>query len=88
MLNLNLDEEAERYLLAIVAAEKTSSSELIKQLLRSRWLALQTPKTFLERRGGSPQHLLNGDFNLSDRDVRKQTIAVHLQQRHNARQQP
>jgi hypothetical protein len=88
MLNLNLDEEAEHYLIDIVAAEQTTSSELIKQLLRTRWLALQTPRSFLERRGESPRHLLDGAADLSDRDVRKQKIADYLQQRHTAQQQP
>jgi hypothetical protein len=81
MLNLNLDGEAEHYLLDILSAEKITSSELIKQLLRSRWLALKTPKTFLERRGESPRQLLDGSPDLSDRDVRKQKIADYLQQR-------
>ncbi len=87
MLNVNLDEEAERYLLDLVAAEKTTSSELIKRLLHSRWQSLQPRKTFLERRGGSPTHLLNGSSDLSERDVRKQAIADHLRNRYTEQQQ-
>jgi hypothetical protein len=87
MLNIKLDEEAEQYLLDILSAEKTSSSELIKRLLRTQWLAVQSSKTFLERRGESPKHLLNEPDNLSDRDVRKQKIDDYLKHRHQAEQQ-
>ena len=86
MLNINLDEEAEQYLLDILSAEKPSSSELVKRLLRTQWLALQSPKTFLERRGESPRHLLSGPSDLSDRDVRKQKVGDYLRQRHQAEQ--
>jgi hypothetical protein len=87
MLNLNLDEDVEHYLFKIVAAEQTSSSELIKQLLRTRWLALKTPRSFLERHGESPQHLLDGAADLSDLDLRKQRIADYLQQHYTAQSQ-
>ncbi len=82
MLSVNLDAEAEQYLVAILSAEKTNSSELIKRLLRTQWLALNPGQTFLERRGAAPQNLLNGPADLSDRAVRKQAIADYLQQRH------
>lgn len=86
MLNINLDEESEHYLLEILSAEKTTSGELVKRLLRTQWLALQSPKTFLERRGEPPNHLLNGPADLSDRDVRKQRVGDYLKQRHQAEQ--
>ncbi len=69
MLSVNLDAEAEQYLVAILSAEKTNSSELIKRLLRTQWLALNPGQTFLERRGEAPQHLLNGPADLSDRTI-------------------
>ena len=86
MLNINLDEESEHYLRDILSTEKTTSSELIKRLLRTQWLALQSPKTFLERREESPQQLLQGPADLSDRDVRKQKIADYLRQKQQTEQ--
>ena len=82
MLNVSLDEEAEKYLVEILATEKTTSAELIKRLLHHYWNNLQPQQTFLERRGGHPKHLLHGFKNLSDRDVRKQAIAEYLQKRY------
>ncbi len=87
MLNINLDTEAEKYLVEILAQEKTNSSDLIKQLLHDRWHSLQPRQTVLERMGGYPEHLLKGHSDLSDRDVRKQTIANHIQQRYEQQQQ-
>jgi len=86
MLNINLDEESEHYLRDILSTEKTTSSELIKRLLRTQWLALQSPKTFLERREEPPQQLLQGPADLSDRDVRKQKIADYLRQKQQTEQ--
>ncbi len=40
MLNVNLDDETEKYLVEILAQEKTTSSELIKRLLREHWQSL------------------------------------------------
>jgi hypothetical protein len=43
MLSLNLDSEAERYLADILAHKQgTSLDTLFKELLREKWLALQT----------------------------------------------
>jgi len=88
MLNVALNDEAERYLVEILAQEKTTSNELLQRLLHQHWQNLQPRRTFLERRGGHPQHLLNGPDDLSDRDVRKQIIAEHIEQRHERRQAP
>lgn len=88
MLNVNLDEETEKYLVEILAQEKTTSSELLKRLLREHWQTLQPRKTFLERRGGHPQYLLHDSpGNLSDRDARRKYIAEYVQKRHERRQQ-
>ncbi len=90
MLNVNLDEETEKYLVEILAQEKTTSSALLKRLLREHWQTLQPRKTILERLeevGSSPRHLLNSPGNLSDRDVRRKYIAEYLQKRHERRQQ-
>ncbi|MEC4812745.1 MAG: hypothetical protein SAK29_05655 [Scytonema sp. PMC 1069.18] len=65
MLSVILDTESEQYLVEILAQEKTTSSELIKLLLRDRWRSLQTQQTVLERMGGYPEQLLNSPENLS-----------------------
>ncbi len=87
MLNVNLDDATEKYLVEIVAQVKTSSSELIKRLLRELWNKLQPQKTVLERMGGYPQHLLDGPSNLSDRDARYKYLAEYFQKRYEQRQQ-
>ncbi len=46
MLTVRLDEETERQLGDILAHQKdTNRSELIKRLIRDRWLTLQVGKT-------------------------------------------
>ena len=88
MLNVSLDEDTEKYLVEILAQEKTTSSELLKRLLREHWQTLQPRQTFLERFGGHPQYLLqDSPGDLSDRDVRQKYIAEYLQKRHERRQQ-
>lgn len=85
---VSLDEDAEKYLVEILAQEKTTSSELLKRLLREHWQTLQPRKTFLERRGGHPQYLLqDSPDNLSDRDVRQKYIAEYLQSHERHQQQ-
>ncbi|MGK7923818.1 MAG: hypothetical protein AB4290_00950 [Spirulina sp.] len=86
MLTLNLDDEAEKYLLDILSQEKINSHELVKKLLRNHWHNLQPSQTILERMGGYPKNLLEGSGDLSDRDTRKQKISEYLQQRHQKRQ--
>ncbi|MEO0516481.1 MAG: hypothetical protein AAF171_04180 [Cyanobacteria bacterium P01_A01_bin.116] len=84
MLSINLDDEAERYLVGILKEEEITISELLKQLLKERLSVHQPKQTVLERMGGVPKHLLSvGD--LSDRDNRKAIIAEHIQARHKAR---
>ncbi|NET35564.1 MAG: hypothetical protein F6K19_26665 [Cyanothece sp. SIO1E1] len=78
MLNINLDEEAERYLIEILKYEKTTISELIKQLLRERLGVIKPKQTVLERMGGVPKHLL-AVGGLSDRDTRRNIIAARIQ---------
>ncbi len=88
MLNVNLDDETEKYLVEILAQEKITSSELIKRLLHEHWETLQPRKTVLERMGGyHPEHLLNGPSNLSDRDARYKYLAEYFQRRYEQLQQ-
>ncbi len=87
MLNISLDDEAEKYLVDILAREKITSTELIKRLLWEHWSSLQSRKTVLERMGGYPEHLLESPSNLSDRDVRRKTIAEDINKSQETTQQ-
>jgi fructose-bisphosphate aldolase class 1 len=77
MLNISLDEEAERYLVEILRQERTTSSELIKKLLREHFQSVQPKQSVLERMGGIPQHLVS-DGNFSDRDTRREIIVSRI----------
>jgi hypothetical protein len=81
ILSVRLDDEDQDKLEQIIARTNSSQTELIKRLINDQWVALQAGKTFLERRGGMPQHLLSGENNASDRDVRKALVAEHLEGR-------
>ncbi|RAM51521.1 MAG: hypothetical protein C6Y22_10665 [Hapalosiphonaceae cyanobacterium JJU2] len=81
MLNVSLDEEAEKYLVEILSQEKTSSNELIKKLLRNHLQSFPAKKSVLERMGGVPQHLLCVG-NLSERDTRREIIAARIRASH------
>jgi hypothetical protein len=88
VLNINLDDESEKYLVEILQQEKTTVSELIKGLLRDRLnTSLNTPRpqqTVLERMGGIPIHLLS-EGGLSDRDRRREILAERIQSSHQDR---
>lgn len=82
MLTIRLDEETNQQLADILAHDKTDKSELIRRLIRERWLSLQMGKTFVERRGGHPQYLLqDAPANLAERKNRKEAISAYLKQR-------
>ncbi|MDX2255401.1 MAG: hypothetical protein NW214_07795 [Pseudanabaenaceae cyanobacterium bins.39] len=49
MMSINIDAETERCLVAILAQENTTSSELIERLLREYLESIQPKKNFLER---------------------------------------
>jgi hypothetical protein len=84
MLTVRLDPETEQKLADILAHERENNrSSLIKRLILERWLTLDLDTTFVERRGGHPQHLLqDAPPNLSERSTRKQAISDYLKQRH------
>ncbi|EAZ90350.1 hypothetical protein [Crocosphaera chwakensis] len=42
-------------------------------------------QTIIEKMGGYPEFLLEGSENLSDRDVRKKTIAKKIKEKHQKR---
>ncbi len=84
MLSVRLDPETEQQLADILVHEQEPTrSELIKRLIKERWLTLKLDRTFVERRGGHPQHLLqDAPPDLSERATRKQAIADYLKHRH------
>jgi hypothetical protein len=84
MLSVRLDPETEQQLADILSHEgNLNRSELIKRLIKERWLTLDLDRTFVERRGGHPQHLLqDASPDLSERGTRKQVIAEYLKHRH------
>jgi hypothetical protein len=82
MLTVNLDDEAEKYLIEILSQEKTTSQDLVKKLLRQHLISQKKQPTILERMGGYPVELLEEEPDLSDRDVRQQKISEYLKNRH------
>jgi hypothetical protein len=83
MLTVRLDPETEQQLAEILAHEEdVNRSDLVKRLIRERWLTLNLDIPFVKRRGGHPQHLLlDASPDLSERSNRKQAIAEYLKQR-------
>jgi len=84
MLNISLDEEAERDLIEILKYEQMTSGALIKQLLRERLETVKPQQTVLERMGGMPQHLLSVG-GLSERENRREMIAAQIEARDRVR---
>ena len=83
MLSIQLNRETEAYLAEIIAKEKITSEELLKQLIYDRWQALQKSQTIVERRGGHPNHLLqDAPPDLSLRENRKRAVAEYIKKRH------
>jgi hypothetical protein len=79
MLSVRLDSETEECLEELVHQSGCASkSQLIKTLILEKWSASQPGKTFLERRGSLPDHLLNSSESLSERSTRKKKIAEIL----------
>jgi hypothetical protein len=80
MLTVRLDPETEQKLADIIAHERdVNHSSLVKRLILEQWLTLNLDKTFVERRGGHPQHLLQDALpDLSERSIRKQVISDYL----------
>jgi hypothetical protein len=83
MLSIDLDQQTESYLVEIIALEKITSEELLKQLIYQHWQTLQPRQTLAERRGGHPKHLLqDASPDLSLRENRKAMIIDYIEDRH------
>lgn len=98
LISVDLDEESKQYLDNILEKKQIDVSTLIKQLLREHADdlcvqktadtdndAVSEPQTIIERMGGMPDYFFEGPENLSDRDVRKETIAKRIRQSHEAK---
>lgn len=78
-LTVKLTENEQSRLDAIAAAMRASNqSEVVRMLINEKFDSLQSDKTLVERRGGHPQHLLDGVSDLSERSLRKKIIAKKL----------
>jgi hypothetical protein len=53
MLTKGLDKETEKLLAEILEQEKTTSDELIKNLIRDRWMSLNQSAELVEESGGA-----------------------------------
>ena len=82
MLTVRLDSETEQKLADIIAHERdVDRSSLVKRLVLERWLTLNLDNTFVERRGGHPQHLWqDAPPDLSERSTREQAISDYFKQ--------
>ncbi|HEY9679360.1 MAG TPA: hypothetical protein V6C76_15235 [Drouetiella sp.] len=78
-LTVKLAEQEQLRLEAIATALKANQSDAIRIIINEKFDSLQASKTIVERRGGHPQHLLNGSADTSERANRKATIAKKLQ---------
>ncbi|MDB9496824.1 hypothetical protein PN441_18065 [Spirulina major CS-329] len=88
MLAVNLDDEAEQYLIEILAQERVPSQELVKKLLRDYLATIRPSQTVLDRMENYNAALFDGEVDLSARSVRKGKIAEHLQARQSAQHEP
>lgn len=71
-------QEQERLDAIATAMNSASTSDVVRALINEKFEALQADKTLVERRGGHPQHLLDGDPSLSERTNRKSIVAEKL----------
>lgn len=75
-LTVKLAEQEQNRLNIIAAAMNAGNqSDAVRALINEKFEALQADKTLVERRGGHPQHLLNGTPDSSERTRRKAVIA-------------
>ncbi|MBP6745635.1 ribbon-helix-helix protein, CopG family [bacterium] len=86
-LTVRLDDQEEYKLQQIVEAlNAESQSALIRDWIEEKWSALQSDRTFVERRGGHPKHLLAGSAGGSERANRKSRLAERFEQKAQARE--
>ncbi len=71
-------QEQERLDVIATAMNNANTSDVVRALINEKFEALQADKTLVERRGGHPQHLLDGAPSISERTNRKAVIAEQL----------
>lgn len=72
------DQEQRRLEVIIAALHCANQSDAVRALINEKFEALQADKTLLERRGGHPKYLLNGNTDLSERVNRKSAVSKKL----------
>ncbi|CAN5392265.1 hypothetical protein BH11CYA1_BH11CYA1_17160 [soil metagenome] len=78
-LTVKLAEQEQNRLDVITATMNAGSqSDAVRTLINEKFESLQANKTLVERRGGHPQYLLDGDSGLSERSSRKAAISKKL----------
>jgi hypothetical protein len=83
---VRLDDQDEFKLQQIVEAENAASpSALIRKWIDEKWNALQSTRTFVERRGGPPQCLVPTPADSSERANRKSRLAERFEVKAQAR---
>ncbi len=85
-LNVRLDDEYESKLSQILAITRMDKSQLTRKMIDDQWVALQAGRSFVERRGGHPKHLLNDSSISSERGNRKAALANHFTDKASRRQ--
>jgi hypothetical protein len=72
------DQEQHRLEIIAIALKAGNQSDVVRTLINEKFETLQADKTLVERRGGHPQHLLQGEMPLSERERRKSFIAEKM----------
>ena len=76
-LNVRLPDDYESKLSQIMAITRMDKSQLTRKMIDDQWVALQAGRSFVERRGSHPKHLLNDPAVSSERSNRKVALAAH-----------
>jgi len=73
------DQEQRRLEVIAIALKAENQSDVVRTLINEKFEKLQADKTLVERRGGHPQHLLQGSIVLSESKDRKSFIAKKME---------
>jgi len=85
-LNVRLPQEYQSKLNQILAITRMDKSQLTRKMIDDQWVALQAGRSFVERRGGHPKHLLNDSTVSSERSKRKAALGAHFVEKASRRQ--
>ena len=73
------DQEQTRLAVLMEAMQADTQSDVVRQLINEKFESLQVDKTLFERRGGHPQHLLDGTADMSACATRLAVVAKKLE---------